>query len=207
MPSWHVISTHQGQEHGECNCWSSAPGLPLTRGRAAQEEAVRQGHREVRSVPDHVATISRLLQYLLRHSFKSSSETSKKKKKMTRLKHNRSPLQNILHLHHLVRLRQTKAISMPWDPQPGAETQDIPNTVIKEVSEQHGELPLLVYGCWNPVLEEHTRGLCAPPPSLTFQIHGCHHDPVAGRTQITVLSHQCVCEPRRSSSPNEDAPG
>lgn len=122
---------------------------------------------KVWSVPDHVATLSRSLQYLLRHSFKSSLETSKKKKKKTHLKHNRLPLQKILHLHHWVRPCQTKAMLMSRDPKPGAEAQDVADTVIKEVSEQHGKSPILVDKCWSPVLEEHTGGLCGPIPDLS----------------------------------------
>lgn len=56
---------------------------------------------------------------------------------------------------------------MSQDLSPRAEAQGIPDTVAKQVSEHHGELPLLVYEHWSPVLKRQRRWLHSPIPNCS----------------------------------------
>jgi len=96
---------------------------------------------------------------------------------MTHLKRQSFPFNNITYAHQKVRLCQTKAILMSQDLGPGAEAQGIPNTVIKQISECRGEIPLLVYEHRSPVLKEQRKRPRGPIPNCSdpsAAASGCH---------------------------------
>lgn len=153
---------------------------------------------KVWSVPDHVATLSRSLQYLLRHSFKSSLETSKKKKKRHILSTTDCPFKKyyiyttewdparlkLCWCHGIQSLEQRHKTSLTqWSKRFQSSMENHPFW-----------LTSVEVLCWR-----NTQEGCVAP-SLTFQIHGCHHDPITGHTWITVLSHQSVWAQKKQSA-------